>query len=113
MDEWNPGHTDLLQRKDVMTDALWKPRKLPAIIRAFQQHQLKAQRTSAIFAKMVYDYSAPVVESVTFDAQGLDRIIKDLLLDHHPRRHSKRDQQKGWVLVEDTRVLGRRFEGIG
>lgn len=85
-------HNNILQRKDVMRDARWKALKLPAIIRAFQQHELKEEHTAVVFARVVYGHDDGEVMSSIVDAQGLERIIKDQLLDHHPRRLSKRGQ---------------------
>jgi hypothetical protein len=101
--EFHLGDRELhmLQRKDVMRDAVWKEKKITAFIRAFQQHQLQESHTSITFLARGYHYrpaSNPgrraVRISLPIDAQGMDSVIKDLLLDYHPRRLSKRGQQE-------------------
>ncbi|KAF2821986.1 hypothetical protein CC86DRAFT_385707 [Ophiobolus disseminans] len=83
----HPRNVYLFQPKDVMRDAEWKGLKLPAVLRAFQQHRLDKKRTTVTFS----------IKGAEVPADGLAKIIKDHLLDYHPRRLSKRGQKE-----EDT-----------
>lgn len=86
----SPYELHLLQRKNVMHDASWRSKKVPTIIRAFQQHQLESRRTAVIFAGNSNNGGArhPIA------AEGMASIIKGHLLDYHPRRLSKRGQEE-------------------
>ena len=79
----------LLQQKDVMRNVAWKGQKVPAIIRAFQQHQLEASRTTVTFSK----WNTWPAEPRPIAAEGMDVIIKGHLLEYHPRHLSKRGQE--------------------
>lgn len=79
---WAPR--DAATAADVMGSACWKSKKLPVVIRAFQQHKLQANLTSVTFEPESY-----FVEPV-WDATPYNEAIRIQLLDHHPRRLSKR-----------------------
>lgn len=92
----------MLLKKNVMRHVFWKTRKIPAIIRAFQQHKLEAAHTSFLLRRHYYypmltkrcSYLPQDEHLVT---EGLAGLLKGQLLDHHPRRLSRRG-------LEDKRI---------
>lgn len=69
---------------NVMDGSDWKIGKLPAYIRSFQQHKLKAELTSVEFEPIHYANEGP------WDAKPINEAIRTHLLQHHPRRLSTR-----------------------
>jgi len=73
-----------LRDLDVMGSWLWKTRKLPSVIHSFQQHKLKAELTSVIFEPELRAHEPPG------DTEPINGAIREHLLQHRPRRLSKR-----------------------
>jgi len=85
----------MLKRPDVIHDEGWKARKVPAVIRAFQQHRLDADLTTVNLVPMGYLYDWNTGNQLTLDSTEVSVIndnIKNQLLEHHPRRLSRRGQ---------------------
>lgn len=75
----------LFSRLDVLNDKQWKKTKLPTIIRAIQQHQMKPKLTTFTWKPWVYGQPNQVV-----DPSAINEVIRIELLKHHPRRVSRR-----------------------
>lgn len=81
--EIREGDYAIMENTDVMSGGRWK--KMTEVIRAFQQHQLEHSLTSVQFATVwLHTLPMPAKARVVEDA------IKAKLLEHHPRRTSKR-----------------------
>jgi hypothetical protein len=83
----------LLDRTNIMDDGEWKSKKVPSVVRAFQQHRLEKDLTTVNLVPKGYFYSWTTGLGVDFDtakAGVINDKIKDLLLEHLPRRLSKR-----------------------
>lgn len=79
--------TLMLDNTDVMRGAAWKALKLPEVIRAFQQHQLESSLTSFRFEDVTQYSDDPTMPA---KASVVEDVVKAKLLEHHPRRTSKR-----------------------
>jgi hypothetical protein len=75
----------LLRIKDVMRLPRWRSTRLPAIIRAFQQHPLKNKYTYVKTVPFDHYGMNPVVLNPVITS-GMEAIIKVKLLEYHPRR---------------------------
>lgn len=90
---WTYYFDTFMSATDVMSDSEWGWTKLPQIIRAFQQHKLN-----------------PSINTVNYVSSGhlsggesewgtkLNESIRDELLNHHPRRLSRRGKGEDRVL---------------
>jgi hypothetical protein len=70
------------RQTDVIEGSYWKSCKMSNLIRSFQQHKLGAELTSVTIK--AYDNDDEWDARLTLDA------IRIALLEHHPRRLSKR-----------------------
>lgn len=77
------GPRALLRSIDVLDDVQWKARKLPQILRSFQQHQIRDKLTEVTVT--YFPKTDPEL-----DTNPLAQAILTQLLDYHPRRGSKR-----------------------
>lgn len=71
---------------DIMNDNIWKITNIPAMIRSFQQHKLKESLTTVAFKPYKFRWTY-------VDLTLLDPVIRMELLQHRPRRVSKRVRQ--------------------
>lgn len=78
--------------QDVMKDGRWKDIKMPEVIRAFQQHQLDAKLTTVNLVITSYYRQGETLNEKP-EARAFTANIRDLLLEHHPRRVSRRGQE--------------------
>jgi hypothetical protein len=82
----------LLDRTNIMDDGKWKSRKVPSVIRAFQQHRLQKDLTTVNLVPRSYFYhwNKSGLDTDQVKVGIINDTIKDLLLEHHPRRLSRR-----------------------
>ncbi|KZM22091.1 uncharacterized protein EKO05_0007876 [Ascochyta rabiei] len=76
---------DGLYQTDVLNDAVWKSKKLPAIIRSFQQHKLHPALTSVNYITCEHSYDVEDEKPIL-----VGEAIRTELLKYHPRRLSRR-----------------------
>jgi hypothetical protein len=87
------GHPDdiELEQDDVLGSAYWKAFKLPGIVRAIQQHRLDQGSTKfTIFNYKGWYHGTEMDPGRVGVFEGR---IKESLLEHHPRRISRRGQE--------------------
>ncbi|KAF1927754.1 uncharacterized protein M421DRAFT_174719 [Didymella exigua CBS 183.55] len=78
---WGPREAVL--NADVMGGDHWRMIHIPVIIRAFQQHKLKEELTHVTMLPKCYSHDV-------WDTKPYNEAIRKALLQHHPRRLSKR-----------------------
>jgi hypothetical protein len=86
-----PDNDIELEQDDVLGSAYWKAIKLPEIVRAFQQHRL--DQASTRFTLLSYRRWNRATELDPGKVAVFEGRVKDLLLEHHPRRISRRGQE--------------------